>query len=172
VDRVQLAETLVDVSNRNVVDSVVNEEGDSGEGGGLLSTVLSGGRAVSDGIVSVRPSSLHCLAASTYHALSGILNSREETTELSDQSTGSPETTSSVEECGDLSGSSAVSGGKTEEETVTKKRYQSDASIPTIPRTHSSFKSAGLMMGYLGFKEPPAYILLKISSERVSWLKG
>jgi hypothetical protein len=115
---------------------------------------------------------LHCLAASTHDELSGIPNSREETTELSDQSTGSPETASGVEEGGDLSGSSAVSGGETEEETVTKKRYQSDASIPTLPRTHSSFKSAGLMMGYLGFKEPPAYILLKISSERVSWLKG
>lgn len=38
------------------------------------------------------------------------------------------------------------------------------------PKSYSSFKSLGLMMGYLGFKEDPAYILPRISSERVSWL--
>jgi len=38
--------------------------------------------------------------------------------------------------------------------------------------TYNSFRSLGLMMGYLGFNEDPAYILPKISSERVSWLSN
>jgi hypothetical protein len=37
-------------------------------------------------------------------------------------------------------------------------------------KTYSSLRSFGVMIGYLGFKLPPAYIFPRISSERVSWL--
>jgi hypothetical protein len=96
---------------------------------------------------------------------------REDTAELAGQGTGSPETTSSIEEGGDLSGSSTVSGGETEDETVAEHRESACRSnLRRYQKSYSSFKSLGLTMGYFGFKEDPAYILPRISSERVSWL--
>lgn len=45
MDGVNVAQALVDVTDRNERDTVVNEEGNGSESGGLLSTVLSSGRA-------------------------------------------------------------------------------------------------------------------------------
>lgn len=45
MDCINLAQTLVDVTDRDETDSVMSEEGQSGESGRLLATVLTGSRA-------------------------------------------------------------------------------------------------------------------------------
>lgn len=55
---------------------------------------------------------------------------------------------------------------------VGQEERQSYIPKQALQNTNSSFKSLGVTMGYLGFRDPPACILPKISSERVSWLDG
>lgn len=86
---------------------MVNEERNSGQGGSFLSSVLTSGRSERRKFISTIPGG------------KPSRNLREDTTELADQCTGGPETTSSVEEGRNLSRSSAVSSGETKQETVT-----------------------------------------------------
>lgn len=105
------------------------------------------------------------------HLVSSVLtgSGREHGNKLADEGTCEPELTASVEEGGDLSGDTSVP-------------EESQLGPRTVLATHlvgapmmipsASLRSSGLMIGYLGFREPPACILPRTSSERVSWLRG
>lgn len=83
--------------------------------------------------------------------------------------TGEPELSAGVKEVGDLGGDSTVSGISLVRWTAMMSLVTHRVGAPMI-RPSTSLRSLGVRTGYLGLSDPPACILVRISSERVSWL--
>ena len=95
-------------------DSVVYEEGYGGQRRSLLSTMLSTSRATTPPTNQILISTKKATRGWNQRGGGGWGDSREHSSELSDQSSGGPESTRLVEKGGYLGRGTTVSSGETE----------------------------------------------------------